>query len=286
MTDDDAARPLTALDLGDGRAILVDDAGPAERDEPVLFWHHESPHTGALYEPLLGIARERGLRIVTVARPGYGGSAPRPGRTVADAASDALRAADLLGLGRLLVLGGSGGGAHALAMTALAGRDRVVGVVAQAAPAPFEDTPAWWDGMADDGGLRAAIRGREARLAHAETAEFDPASFVDTDYAALAGEWTELGRDAGVRAPAFGPAGLVDDDIAFTRPWGVDLAGIAAPVLLLQGRRDRVIPPAHARLLAAAIPHAEIRMDDTAGHIAALAGLPAAVDNLLARMGG
>jgi pimeloyl-ACP methyl ester carboxylesterase len=224
--------------------------------------------------------------MVAVARPGYGGSAPRPGRTVADSARDALQAADALGLGRLIVLGASGGGPHALAMAALADEGRIAGVVVQASPAPFEDTPAWWDGMADGGGLRAATRGREARLAHAHVAEFEPSSFVDTDWAALEAEWAGLGQDAGVRAPAFGPTGQVDDDVAFTRPWGVGIAGIAAPVLLIQGRRDRVIPPAHAELLAAAIPHGELRWDETAGHVAALAGLRSAIDELLARMGG
>ncbi|MGN6326900.1 alpha/beta fold hydrolase [Pseudolysinimonas sp.] len=286
MTDDDAARPLTPLDLGDGRTILVDDSGPSTREDPALFWHHGSPHTGALYEPLLGIARERGLRIVAVARPGYGGSEPRPGRTVADSARDALEAADRLGLGRLLALGASGGGPHALAMAALAEPGRMVGVVAQASPAPFDGTDAWWRGMADDGGLRVAVRGRDARLAHAETDEFDPASFVDTDYAALEGEWAALGRDAGVHAAAFGPVGLVDDDVAFTHPWGVELARIAAPVVLLQGARDRVIPPAHAQLIAAAVADAEVRIDHAAGHVAALGGLPAAIDAVLARMGG
>ncbi|MFW8745881.1 alpha/beta fold hydrolase, partial [Mesorhizobium japonicum] len=127
--------------------------------------------------------------------------------------------------------------------------------------------------LADDTGLRAATRGRDARLAAAEGAEFDPASFVDTDYAALSAEWAELGRDAGELAPAFGDVGLVDDDRAFVTGWGVELAAVAAPVVLLQGRRDRVIPPAHAELLAAALPRAEVRFDDTAGHVAVLAGL-------------
>jgi alpha-beta hydrolase superfamily lysophospholipase len=29
-------------------------------------------------------------------------------------------------------------------------------------------------------------------------------------------------------------------------PWGFDVADIAAPVLLVQGGRDRVVPHAHA----------------------------------------
>jgi pimeloyl-ACP methyl ester carboxylesterase len=286
VTDDgDATRPLRAVPLASGRTALVDDGGPASRDDVTLVWHHGSPHTGALYEPLLGIARERGLRIIAVARPGYGGRAAWPGRSVADAARETLEVAGALGLGRLVQLGASGGGPHALAAAALA-PDRVAGVVVEASPAPFADIPAWWHGMAAPGGLRAATHGREARLAYAATDEFDPASFVDTDYAALDGAWAALGRDAGVRSAAFGPDGLVDDDRAFVTDWGVELGTIDAPVILLQGRRDRVIPPAHAELIAAVVPGAEVRWDDDAGHVAALAGLPAAIDAVLARMDG
>lgn len=286
--DDEVApvRPLRRVAVPGARTVLVDDTGPvatgSRAGDPVLVWHHESPHTGALYEPLLTIARDRGLRMIALTRPGYGGADPLPGRRVADAARDAIAVADALGVDRMLQLGGSGGGPHALAVAALA-PERVAGAAVVACVAPFEDTPAWWDGMADDAGLRAAVRGRAARLAHAEVEEFDPGSFVDTDWAALAGEWAGLGEDSGERAPAFGPVGLVDDDVAFVQPWGVGVEKVAAPVVLVQGRRDRVIPPAHAELLARRLPHAEVRWIDDAGHVAALAGLASALDLLLAR---
>jgi pimeloyl-ACP methyl ester carboxylesterase len=273
-------RPLRRIPVRDAREVLVDDTGARDGGMPPLVWLHGSPHSGVLYEPLLSIAAERGLRLLTVARPGYGGSDPLPGRTVADSARDVLDVAEALGIDRFLIAGASGGGPHALAAAALA-PDRIVGVAVVASPAPFEDAPRWWDGMAADGGLRAATRGRDARLAFAEHDEFDPSSFVDTDYAALEGEWAALGHDAGVASAPFGPVGLVDDDVAFVTPWGVALADIHAPVVLVQGRRDRVIPPAHAELIAAAVPRAELRVLDDAGHVAALAGFPAALDTLL-----
>lgn len=281
--DDEVApgRALRRVELAEGRAVLVDDSGPATAPGPLLVWHHGSPHTGALFEPLLGIARDRGLRMIALARPGYGGLPPTPGRSVADAARDAIEVAELLGADRTLQLGASGGGPHALAAAALA-PECTAGVVVEASVAPFEDVPAWWDGMADASALRAATRGRAARRAHADVDEFDPAVFVDTDWAALEGEWSALGDDAG-RASAHGPDGLVDDDVAFANPWGVELATITAPVILIQGRRDRMVPPAHAELIARAVPHAELRFVDAAGHIAALAALPAALDDLLAR---
>ncbi|HYH30252.1 MAG TPA: alpha/beta hydrolase [Pseudonocardia sp.] len=55
-----------------------------------------------------------------------------------------------------------------------------------------------------------------------------------------------------------------------------------APVLLVQGGRDRVAPPAHADLLARALPSAErwSRADD--GHISVLDACPDAMDCLAA----
>jgi pimeloyl-ACP methyl ester carboxylesterase len=68
-------------------------------------------------------------------------------------------------------------------------------------------------------------------------------------------------------ALAHGVDGWVDDDIAFTRPWGFDVGAISVPVYLTFGRTDNLVPPAHGDWLAAHIPHAEVHADDDAGHM-------------------
>lgn len=269
------ARPLTSVTLSDERRVDIDDSDADAADAPVAFWHGGSPHTGALLEPLLALAREHGIRMITVARPGYAASDPVPERSIALAAADTLQIADLLGIERFAVLGYSGGGPHALASAALAPA-RVAAVALFASPAPFADAPDWWDGMASDAALRAALMGREERLRFAETEEFDPAIFVDTDWNALRGEWAALGEDAGAADDAPGP-GLPDDDLALVRPWGVDLAAVSAPVLLVHGWRDRIIPPAHATLLAEALPDPTLWWQEDAGHVAVLRALPDAL---------
>ncbi|MEJ5869274.1 alpha/beta hydrolase [Pseudokineococcus sp. 5B2Z-1] len=269
--------------VADGRVLRVHDSGPpgapGRADGVTLVWHHGSPQTGALLEPVLAAAAPRGLRVVSYGRPGYGGSTPRPGRDVASAAEDVAAVADALGLDRLVVVGASGGGPHALACAALL-PDRVVGAVCLAGLAPFRDERWWFDGMADDAALRAAARGRDARLRHAEHDAFDPSCFVDADWEALAGPWADLGADA-QRAGAEGPGGLVDDDVAFTRDWGVDLADVRPPVLCVHGDRDRVVPPAHGRRLVDALPRGELWTRPADGHVSVLAALPAALDRLL-----
>jgi pimeloyl-ACP methyl ester carboxylesterase len=80
------------------------------------------------------------------------------------------------------------------------------------------------------------------------------------------------GRRPPVRARAGlarGVDGWVDDDIAFTKPWGFDVADVRVPVLLNYGRRDTLVPAAHGDWLAAHIPHATARVSDDTGHLGA-----------------
>jgi pimeloyl-ACP methyl ester carboxylesterase len=255
------------LPAPDGRTITVTDAGG---DGPPVLWHAGSPHTGALIAPVLAAAAPAGVRLVTWARPGYGGSTRRPGRSVADAAADAAVVADALGLARFATVGYSGGGPHAIACAALL-PDRVTAVATLAGIAPDPGSDDWLAGMASPAALTAARLGLDARAALPD--DFDPESFVAADRAALDGPWAALGEDAqaGERE---GPFGLVDDDVAFARSWGIHLAAVSVPVLLVQGDADRVVPPAHARLLADALPHAEVRLRPGDGHVSVLATLP------------
>src|SRR3954467_15288556 len=100
----------------DGRILVAHDTtSPIAGERPTLVFHNGSPHTGAVLEPLAVAAADRGIRLVSYARPSYGGSTPSPGRTVADAANDVAAIADALTIGRFAVIGASGGGPHALA---------------------------------------------------------------------------------------------------------------------------------------------------------------------------
>ena len=265
------------VQLKDGRLLRVYDTGVEEAaDAPTVLWHHGSPQTGAPLEPLLSAAAARGIRLLSYGRPSYGGSSPHRGRNVASAGADVAQIIDALGVARFAVMGASGGGPHALACAAFL-PDRVTGVVCLASLAPFTESFDWYAGMVAAGGLRAASAGREARERHAVSAEFDVNSFTPADWAALNGAWASLGADS-VQAGAAGPKGLIDDDLAFVAPWGFDVAQIDAPVLLVQGGQDRVVPPTHADWLMRNCRMSELWLRPRDGHISILSAVPLAMD--------
>ncbi len=274
----------TDLDLGDGRTLHVYDTGGLGADELVVFWHHGTPNIGSPPAPLFPASQRLGIRWVAYDRPGYGGSSPEPGRDIASAARYVAFVADALGVERFAVMGHSGGGPHALACGALL-PERVLAVASGAGLAPFDaDGIDWYAGMAASGeaSLRAAAMGRAAKEAHEASATDDDIGFTDADLATLSGPWGWLGSVVGPAIEA-GPGGLIDDDLAYVAPWGFDPALITAPVLLVHGGQDAIVPSSHSDWLARHCPTAELRFFPDDGHISVLNHAEAALDWLAER---
>jgi pimeloyl-ACP methyl ester carboxylesterase len=270
----------TDLDLSDGRTLHIYDTREDEDDADArlaVFWHHGTPNTGAPPEPLFPAADQLGIRWVSYDRPGYGGSAPRPGRDIASAADDVAGIADALGIGQFAVMGHSGGGTHALASGALLS-GRVLAVVCVAGMAPFHaEGLDWFAGIAAPGTLRASVQGRAAVEEYLASTEFDPQQFTAADQAALEGAWSWLGAVAG-KALEGGRNGEVDDELAYAASWGFDPAQVSLPVLFLHGGQDRVAPIAHGQWLARRCPSAELWLRPDDGHISVLNSAAPAMD--------
>jgi pimeloyl-ACP methyl ester carboxylesterase len=271
--------------VADGRVLRVLDTGPA--DGHALFVLHGSPASRLLHDSWLAAAEDAEVRLLSYDRPGYGGSSPRPDRTIADTATDVAVIAEELRVDRFAVWGASGGGAHALACAALP-PDRVVAAAVVTSLAPY-DAPGldWFAGMAEAAAQnpRLALVGRDAlEPVGAQVAEavkvidpaqllavFEPmlsppdrATFDLKLAAAVLADWRE--------ALAAGGEGLVEDYLAVVAPWGVDLGSVRVPVTLWWGEQDRVIPPPHGRWLAGVIPGAQLRLFPDDGHFSLLFG--------------
>ena len=271
---------MTIIDLSDGRSLDVDVSGP-EDGMPLVF-HHGTPGSVRQFRAIQRAAHDRGLRLVTFSRPGYGASTRRPGRRVVDAVADVAAVLAHLGTPRCLVAGWSGGGPHALATGARL-PEQVAGILCIAGVAPHDaEGLNFLEGMGqqniDEFGM--ALQGEEALR---PSLEAEAVSLRDTDAAGLiAGMATLLPEvDRAVLSAEFGEdlaanfaeglrtgvEGWVDDDLAFVAPWGFSVAEIAVPTFVWQGSEDLMVPFAHGHWLAAHIPAATPRLLQGEGHL-------------------
>ncbi len=225
-----------------------------------------------------------GLRVITYDRPGYGQSARNKGRHVIDCVADVATIAGELGVDRFFVKGGSGGGPHALAVGARLPQ-RVTRVACDVGVAPYEaDDIDWLAGMdpanvkefkwalAGEGTLRPELE-QQAEQAIAKV-EADPTALLSefdlspADRAVLEDPRVQQRLRASTRESfANGVSGWVDDDLAFTVPWGFEVSELEVPVEIRYGATDVLVPAAHGQWLAAHIPHATVIVDDTGGHL-------------------
>lgn len=264
--------------LADGRVLLVDERGP--RDGPVVISQHGTPSSRR--SVLGGWSRpaEFGVRHVSYDRPGYGGSTPSAGRSVADAARDVEELADLLGVGSFAGIGMSGGGPHALACTALLG-DRVTRtlVAVGAGPIHLPDFD-WRAGM-------SPLNREEIDLALSDPAalerwierEIDAEVGVDLALGSFLDALPPCDREV-VQRPdvqaeeradneacfAQRARGWLADDLALVGDWGFELSSITGPVSLWYGADDVLVPQSHGERLADLIPGAELHVLPGRGH--------------------
>jgi pimeloyl-ACP methyl ester carboxylesterase len=235
MTRPDPSRELAAVHVRDGRRLTFESLGSSD-GFPVLYMH------GAIGSPrwrspaLDAAVAALGVRYLAVNRPGFGGSDPRPGRTVAEYAADVQDLADAFGWERFSVIGVSAGAPFALAC-AWALPERVVAAAAASPLAP----PGF-------GSLRycAPVAGFRVPLAG------------------------PLAYDASLRMlrarSATGARNMVDDLEVCRRPWGFEPSDVTVPVYLWHGARDRLVPVRDALRLAAALPACVTQLEPGAGH--------------------
>lgn len=268
----------------DGRELCVEVA-PADGADAILV-HPGTPNSRHLYPGWVADARGRGATIAAYDRPGYGGSTPHPGHTVADGAEDARAVADALGLERFAVWGVSGGGPYALACAALLGdRVRAVAVLGSSAPWDAEGLD-YFAGMGQENvdDMRLLVENRDAAWAKVKADRLEVLELAAGGIGRMREAFTTLvsGPDRQVLEGPFGDylavstcdglapgaVGWFDDGVAEIEPWGFDLSGIQVPVKVWHGAYDQFVPRAHGEWLAQHIPGAEAEFSDTEGHLA------------------
>lgn len=191
----------------DGRTLAFCEWG--DPSGTPVFSLHGTPGSRLSRHPDEEVYRRANARVITYDRPGYGESTRHPGRRVADVAQDVVTIADALSLGSFAVMGGSGGGPHALACAALL-PDRVTRCACIVGVAPLGDEglsrQEWLEGMVE-GNIREfswALEGEEALRRELPEARREILASLESDSEHPLGEDYALARRTSRSSP--GPA--------------------------------------------------------------------------------
>jgi pimeloyl-ACP methyl ester carboxylesterase len=265
----------------DGRVLRVRDAG--EPDGAVVIYFHGTPSSrlDLCFGELL--AAERGLRLVSFDRPGYGGSTSAP-FGLASIGADAHAIADELGVARFATLGLSGGGPGALAAATVPG-GRVTRVGVASGVGPHQLVPGALDELDDnDRAAFSLLPGDAAAAAAAWAAWFEPLAELsrkpDSSELLAAFEGGLSSRDRELLedrrfAAAFaatvreglrqGTSGGGWDNVSWVGEWDIDLSAVRCPVRLWYGSEEGLA--AHGAWLSEHLPDARLVVHDGRGHL-------------------
>lgn len=243
-----------------GRRLSYDVSGPD--GAPALMYFHGAGDSRLARPPGDDVVREAGVRLISVDRPGYGGSDPAPGRTLLSWADDAAALADTLGIDDFAVVGWSAGGAYALACAAAKpGRVSSCALYGSVVPTSM---PGYDDGLDDLARrVKAGAQERPDELREALRAfASNPVEFAlgiirgeDGGDEVLADEPVLAQMTANAQeAFAQGADAMTDDYLLLYGPWQFDLETVHCPVTVASGELDRFSPPAWGQWLADQLP--------------------------------
>jgi pimeloyl-ACP methyl ester carboxylesterase len=270
---------MKSIVLKDGRRLAYAEYG--DPDGKPLFLFHGVPGSRIFRPPLDDLTARKNVRLITVDRPGYGGSDFRPGRRIRDWPADVSDLADALGLDRFAVCGHSGGGPYGLACAAfIPKRLAAAGLISSLGP---PDSPGMLNGIVLLNRLGFTVGRRlpwplfrSAMDLVCRRAGDHPEEFVHPDFRhpanpdnamiALPGElrvFHESTREA-FRAGILGHAW---EGYLLVHPWGIPLHDIPFPVDLWHETADVDAPVGMGRAIARALPHCRARFLEGEGHL-------------------
>jgi pimeloyl-ACP methyl ester carboxylesterase len=286
--------------LADGRVIEYWDGGdPSGR---AMIMHPGTPETRVMGTWGHDAAGSAGVRLLSINRPGYGGSTLLREPGLLRVGRDTAALAAQLGLEEYAVFGLSGGGPFAVA-TAVADpvHVRALGVIGGIGAWRLLDGAAYDpEGyrclrIADAGDISGAwdCMHRDVDRAYGRLVALDDAARVDelltdiADGSALLDDerYRSIWAD-NIRLVLQNVDGSTFDNVSWGVPWDVDPRDVAAPTLLWYGELDTACPPAHGRWYADRIADAELVVFPDEGHVDTIDGhWPDVLTRLLALWG-
>lgn len=271
--------------MADGRRLGYTELG--DPDGFCVLFFHGTPGSrrdaALLHEP----ARDAGVRLVAVDRPGIASSDPQPGRTYLDWPPDVAALADHLGAREYSLVGFSSGAPYALVCAAdpSPGLHKVA-VVSGNSPV---DDPEVRRVLPPDSKVYLFLAEHARWAASAATlALLGPARLVSQRWPRVGARFYALVVSPGDRrvireyaaefGAAAGLAGIVEalragirgvhDDVAIEfGDWGFDIADASVPVEVFHGAEDPLVPLAQAEYVARVLPDARLDVVEGVGHL-------------------
>jgi pimeloyl-ACP methyl ester carboxylesterase len=269
--------------LSDGRELAYAEWGKPQGRCVFLF--HGTPHS-RLWCPDEAVTASSNVRLITVDRPGIGGSDILPQRTLGAWASDVAELADALRVEKFGVVGYSAGGAYAAACAArILTRLTGVGIVCSRALSQFNiaENPSAGEELEPDDRQMLELAERDPNAAARAAAEQNREwvqELRNRPEAALGYEPPAGDRwffeDGERRRPFFdavresvrqGPEAFAWELIDAWLPWGFRVADIATEVHLWHGAQDPIVERRHVDFVVQTLPNARLTVWNDSGHL-------------------
>jgi pimeloyl-ACP methyl ester carboxylesterase len=248
-----------------------------------MVFHPGTPMTRTMGRWGHDAAVSAGVRLVSVSRPGYGGSTTTTEPSLLEVGRDTAALAAHLGLDGYAVFGSSGGGPFAVA-TAVADPTgvRALGVAGGVGPWRLLEPPSSLPeereclALLDAGDVAGAWAGIQ-RQVHEELDGLTLDDAVDLMLAAdesslIHGDRYRATWADNMREVLENIDGYVFDNLAWGGNWDLDLGDVTAPSLLWYGADDERCPPAHGRWYADRIPGSQLVIFPSGGHFDVIDG--------------
>lgn len=286
-------------EIAPGRHLAWNEYG--DPDGAPVMYYHGWPSSRLQARLAHHLARERGLRLIAMDRPGMGRSSFEQGRLLETWPELMGRFADALGIGKFGQLGVSGGGPYVLACAA-AIPQRLRGSAVLGGAVPLAEISSGLRGLHPAYRLLIPFRNMPgsffspvfqiAALGSRWHPGWPPLSWALKTVGAEDGRllldhpdvWSVITRSFQEGVGGCGGRGVMTDGAIYFHPTGIDLGNLRHPIRYWHGGSDRNIPISMVREFTGKIAGAELVVDEPLGHFSLiLRRAAAALDYLVAR---
>lgn len=273
--------PDGTVTLRDGRRLSYAEYGDPN-GRPAFFFHG---FPNSRLGPRFGAedAKRRGIRLISLDRPGFGRSDFQPGRQIDDWPDDVVQVADALNIRRFAIIGVSGGGPYTAACAAkIPDRLTAVGFISALGPLTEKKALSGFDRftrfmiwLSRRIPLIIAINIWFIALAM----RFYPKLAIRLVSPALPKADRKIIARPEVRQQTIddmresfrqGIRGAVHEMKIYLRPWRFRTQDIAIQVHLWHGDADKTVPVSMAHYYAGAVPRAKLTVYPGEGHLMAV----------------